>query len=198
VVGPYMVVGYQLEVANVVFNGRRDCHIPSSCHVAPMHGMTPCCRTAWHCSGPGEWPVAWRCTVAAELLPVSKSCWYLMRRPQLAPRVIMTASTHKSGRYLGNTWVHLGNVQTFLYLLLMAHKRSRYVCFSGAQCHMVAPELTCWAQSCGTRDGSEAPQSREEGLRSYWAHGSTRALSLGEQGSGATRLVAACGCSPRP
>jgi hypothetical protein len=165
VVGPYMVVGYQLEVANDIFNSRRDCPISSSCHVVLMRGMAPCCQAAWLCSGALR--AARRCTVEAEQSPVSMSCWYLMHRPQHALWDIMAPSVHTSGRYLGNTRVHLGNVRAFLYLLLMAHRRSQNTRFSGAlvrratgfraQCHVMAPELTCWAQSCGTRGGSGAP-----------------------------------------
>jgi hypothetical protein len=36
---------------------------------------------------------------------------------------------------------------------------------SGALSHVVAPELTCWAWSCGTLGGSEAPRSREAGSK---------------------------------
>jgi hypothetical protein len=35
----------------------------------------------------------------------------------------MTLSAHMSDRYLSNAWMHLDNVQAFLYLLLMAHRR---------------------------------------------------------------------------
>jgi hypothetical protein len=65
----------------------------------------------------------------------------------------------------------------------MAHRRSRYACFSGAPMsqatrsgaprHAVAPELACWAQSCGTRSNSGAPlESRGGGpeLPGMWQH----------------------------
>jgi hypothetical protein len=125
-------------------------------------------------------------TVVALRSPDNMSCWHLMRRPQHAPQANMTPSSCTSGRYLGNTLLHLGNVRGLLYLLLMAHRRSRYTSFSrahvhretgfGAPCYVVAPELTCWAQSCGTHDGSGAPpppQSREVGVKSCRAYDST-------------------------
>jgi hypothetical protein len=78
-----------------------------------------------------------------------------------------------SGRYLGNARVRLGNVRAYLYLLLMAHRRSRYACFLRAPRHVVAPELTCWARSCGTHGSSGAPRSQEVGVQSYRACNST-------------------------
>jgi hypothetical protein len=134
---------------------------------------------------PWEWPAVQCYTVAALLSPVSTSCWYLMCHPYHAPRAIMTLSAHTSDMYLSNVRVHLVNVRVFFYLLLMAHRRSQYVCFPGAPvrratgsrapCHVVAPELTYWARSCGTRGGSRTspPRSREAGVQSCRSRGST-------------------------
>jgi hypothetical protein len=134
---------------------------------------------------PWEWPAARRYTVMTLESTVSTSYWHLMRRPQHAPQTIMTSSARMSGRYLGKVRVCLSNVRVFLYLLLIAHKRSQYACFLGAHArratgsraprHVVALELTCWAQSCGTlraeRRGSKAverivvPESSHLGRR---------------------------------
>jgi hypothetical protein len=126
---------------------------------------------------PWEWPAVQCYTVAALLSPVSTSCWYLMCHPYHAPRAIMTLSAHTSDMYLSNVRVHLVNVRVFFYLLLMAHRRSQYVCFPGAPvrratgsrapCHVVAPELTYWARSCGTRGGSRTspPGAERRGSR---------------------------------
>jgi hypothetical protein len=148
---------------------------------------------------PWEWPVARRCTIAALQSPVSTSYHHLMRRPQHAPQAITTPSALTSGRYLGNTQVHLGNERAFLYLLLMALRRSRFACFprapmhpatrSEAPCHVVALELTCWARSYGTHGGSEAPlppKPRGEGpkLSGAWQYLSPLIWGVGIQSYG--------------